>query len=311
MELRKDYILDRWVYMASERKKRPKEFIKHEELKERGICYFCPGNEHLTPPEIGRVGKDKWSVRWFLNKFPVVNDNGAAGLISDKIFFKAYNSYGRHEVIVETPNHKKQLWDLNEKAIKTVLDVYKDRIEKLNKLKNIKYVVVFKNHGKEGGTSLVHPHTQVAALSLIPTLVMDEVNASKKSNGCPYCKIIKAEEKSARFCFKNSSFVAFTPYASRFNFEVWVFPKKHVRNITELGDRETMDLAKILRKILLKLRKLNLAYNFYLHYAPRGKDLHFHLEVTPRIATWAGFELSSGFVINSVMPEDAANFYRS
>ena len=72
-----------------------------------------------------------------------------------------------------------------------------------------------------------------------------------------------------------------------------------------------VDLAEILKKILSKLKELNMSYNFYLHYSPKKEDLHFHIEVTPRIATWAGFEFSSGITINSITPEIAAEFYRS
>ena len=61
---------------------------------------------------------------------------------------------------------------------------------------------------------------------------------------------------------------------------------------------------------MVKLAKLNAAYNFVLHYAPKGKDLHFHIEVLPRIAKFGGFEFSSGIIVNQMMPEDAAKFYR-
>ena len=71
--IRKDYILDRWVYYATERKKRPREFRTLTSNDNSKICFFCPSNEHLTPPEIGRVEyKGSWKIRWFLNKFPVV-----------------------------------------------------------------------------------------------------------------------------------------------------------------------------------------------------------------------------------------------
>jgi len=33
---------------------------------------------------------------------------------------------------------------------------------------------------------------------------------------------------------------------------------------------------------------------------------HWHLEVYPRLAIWAGFEKSTGMFINVVPPEDAA-----
>jgi len=50
-------------------------------------------------------------------------------------------------------------------------------------------------------------------------------------------------------------------------------------------------------------------YNFGFHIAPNneGKDCyHWHLEVYPKLAIWAGFEKSTGMFINLVSPEDAA-----
>ena len=312
--LRKDYILERWVYYATERKDRRREF-KEEEVKDISsskTCFFCPGNEHSTPPEIGRVEyKNSWKIRWFPNKFPVVELKGNAGIKTSNKFLKEGKNYGNHEVIAETRDHKKQLADLSIEHIKEIFEVYKLRITALTKLKGIKYVTIFKNKGPQAGTSLVHSHTQVASLPLIPDDVMNEVKAVKKFRNCPYCNIIKLESKSKRKIIENKSMIAFAPYASRFNFEVWIFPKRHVKSITSMRDNELYDMASTLKKILIKLKKLNASYNFFLHYAPAGYDLHFHIEVMPRFAKWGGFELSTGATINSVMPEDAAKFYRS
>jgi len=69
MELRKDYILDRWVIIATGRGKRPHEFKTEDDIyaddKGPEKCFFCPGNESMTPPEIGRVKDDKggWKLR--------------------------------------------------------------------------------------------------------------------------------------------------------------------------------------------------------------------------------------------------------
>ncbi|MCX8147256.1 MAG: galactose-1-phosphate uridylyltransferase, partial [Candidatus Woesearchaeota archaeon] len=101
----------------------------------------------------------------------------------------------------------------------------------------------------------------------------------------------------------------FTPYASRFPFEIWVFPKYHIRSITELDDAKLMELADIMERILKKLKDLNAPYNYVVHNAPDNQDLHFHIEILPRLATWAGFEFS-GTIINTMSPEDAAKFYR-
>jgi len=308
LELRKDYILDRYTIVAEERRKRPKQFLRQEIKKEKGICYFCPGNENTTPKEKGRVEfKDKWLIRWFPNLFPAVELKGSPLMKGGK-FTKKSNAYGYHEVIVETPDHDKQIADLSVGHIAEVLKVYSLRIKELSK--NAKYVVIFKNQGKMGATSLIHSHTQLATYPKIPEAVKEKLNAIKKYKKCPYCDIIKQEMKSPRKIFVNKSFASFAPFASRFNYEAWIFPKKHIRNITELEDIELVDLAELIKKILVKLSKLTDSYNMLLHYAPKGSDLHFHIEITPRIAIWGGFELSTGAVINSVAPETAAGFYR-
>ena len=69
-ELRKDYILDRYVIIATERGKRPHQFIKDPiKTDTKSVDFFAQGNEHLTPDEIYRwPEKSKnWKIR--------VNDN--------------------------------------------------------------------------------------------------------------------------------------------------------------------------------------------------------------------------------------------
>jgi len=313
IELRKDYILDRWVVIAAHRSKRPNDFRQEKKTKPRkkGVCFFCPGNENLTPKEIGRIEKNKkWIIRWFPNKFPAVSKEGNPEIRHDNKYFTYSDAYGVHEIIVETPNHEKQLADLSEEHIKQVLEVYAERIKELSKLPETKYVLVFKNEGEEAGTSLIHSHTQLVTYNKIPKQVQDKIEASKKYSHCPYCEIISKEKNSHRRVFENDNFLSFCPYASRFNYEIWIFPKKHIKNITEMDNKMLIDLASMMKKILLKLKEINHSYNFFLHYSPEGEDLHFNIEICPRRAIWAGFELSSGEIINSVSPEDAAKFYR-
>jgi UDPglucose--hexose-1-phosphate uridylyltransferase len=145
---------------------------------------------------------------------------------------------------------------------------------------------------------------------MLPPQIVDEVKAAKKFRKCPYCEILKKESKSERKIQETKSFIAFAPYASRFNYEAWIFPKKHIKNITDMADEHFAELAAILKKLLVKIQSLGLSYNYFLHYSPIGENLHFHIELTPRKAVWAGFEHGSNIVINSVSPESAAKFYR-
>ncbi|RJQ21409.1 galactose-1-phosphate uridylyltransferase [Candidatus Woesearchaeota archaeon] len=304
-ELRKDYFLDRWVLIAPKRGKRPHE-IEQKELHHEGVCSFCPGNESMTPREIGRIPQNGgWAVRWFPNPFAALVPEGNAAPRTDNRFFTFAGGFGHQEVIAETPRHDKQLADLSEGEIAQVLEVYARRIVELEKKERIAYVSVFKNHGFQAGTSIVHSHSQVWAMGVIPRDVQEKLRASAKFLRCPYCAVIDVESVGARRCFENADFIAFTPYASRFNYEVWVLPRQHVSRFEQLNVKS---LAAILKKVLVRVG--NLDYNLTVTYAPKGRDLHVHLELLPRVALWGGFELGTGVIVNAVSPEDAARFYR-
>lgn len=313
IELRKDYILDRWVILAPSRKKRPRDFTRQSAAASSSICVFCKGNEKFTPPEIGRIldSNGEWLMRWFPNLFSAVEEDGPPQPRTDNTFYTFSAAYGRHEIIAETPLHEMHLWDFTGSEISKLLHVYSERISELEKA-GAKYVSVFKNHGLEGGASIAHSHSQVVSINTLPPLVREEAAAMKNYGSCPYCSIIGAEKNSYRRCFENEHAVAFTPYASRFNFEVWIFPKRHVRQLADLTSEDIMGVSDLLALTLHKLKELNAPYNYVLHYLPSSEpgDFHFHIEVQPRLSIWAGFELNTEIIINSVTPEDAARFYR-
>ena len=52
-------------------------------------------------------------------------------------------------------------------------------------------------------------------------------------------------------------------------------------------------------------------YGFHLAIDKDADDYyHWHLEVYPRLAIWAGFEKSTGMYINTITPETAAESLR-
>ncbi len=309
-ELRKDYLLDRWVYIETARGKRPDQFKKDSTIAMPATCSFCPGHEQDTPPEIGRIPKDNgWQMRWFENKYPALRMEGDPHVRTDNRFFTFSTNYGKHEVIVETPDHR-QLWDFEFGEYVQLLSVYKQRIETLLPMDTIEYVTVIKNHGREAGASLMHSHSQIFATSKPSITAEKQTIAMVHHKGCAFCDIIAIEKGSYRRCFENETCVAFTPYASRFPMEIWIFPKRHTRSITQFTQAEIEGMADLLRKTLQRLKALNAPYNYYLNEGLEGKDYHVHLEILPRLALHAGFEYSSEMIINPVTPEDAAAFYR-
>jgi len=303
-QLRKDYLLDRWVIIASERGKRPHQFKQVEGQEKDAPCYFCPGHEGETPPELYRRGTPDWSIRVFNNKFAAATPVGTPSIQTHNTFYTFGDAFGYHEVIVETRHHTQQLWDLDNKEIEEVLLTYVNRYEILKKKDGIAYVEIFKNHKKEAGTSIIHSHSQVVAYTKIPRTVEEECNACRDEDR--YGAVIERERGSERRCFENNDWIAFTPYASRQPFEIIIFPKEFKRTLEECN---TTTLTDILGKILRKLKEINAPFNYLLHYGLPDSKLRFHIEIIPRFSTWAGFELS-GTIINTMSPEGAAAFYR-
>jgi UDPglucose--hexose-1-phosphate uridylyltransferase len=311
-ELRKDYILDKYVIIAKERGKRPDQFVvsKEDKKDDKKGCFFCPGNEDKTPPEIYRTDSKKgWEMRVFDNKFPAVSETGDVDLQTHNKFFTFADAVGKHEVVVETPNHSKQLWDLSQKEIIELLNIYKLRINEISKLETVKYVLVFKNHKQKAGTSIAHSHSQIIGYNLVPKIIEQKEEAILNYDNCPYCDIIDIEKMGERKVFETDNAICFTPYASSSPFEAWIFPKRHIIKIDELNDAEISDIALLLSKILTKLKKLNIAFNYFVHYGIR--NMHFHIEIVPRTSIRAGFEFGSDTIINVMPPETAAEFYRS
>jgi UDPglucose--hexose-1-phosphate uridylyltransferase len=317
-ELRKDYILNRFVIVAKDRGKRP-HILKEARAVEEGrdSCPFCPGHEHLLAGILNEIKKDdSWIIRVVPNKFSAVSLEGDPHIQMHNKFYTFASAYGTHEVIIETPEHGKELEELPQEHIQSVLKTYVWRIRELNDLANIKYISVFKNRGTAAGASLRHSHSQIIAYNIKPSWISEELMTAYKylieNESCPYCEIIEQEKASDRRVFEDEHFVAFTPYASRFPYEVWVFPKNHYPNIALLRNEELFALAGVLKKLLLRLDDLGYPpFNLKIHNADlKGENFHFHIEISPRLAIWAGFELETGTVINTVSPEDAAKFYR-
>ncbi len=326
-ELRKDPITGRWIIIATERAKRPTDFITEDQPVKASFCPFCEGNEDKTPPEIfalrthGTLPNTKgWQVRVVPNKFPALRIEGALDKRGEGIYDKM-NGIGAHEVLIETPDHEISLTALDNGHIQNVIRVYRDRLLDLKKDKRFRYGMLFKNVGVAAGASLEHTHSQLIATPVVPKAVLEEMRGSEAffnyRGRCIYCDMIQQEiETEERLVINTNSFVSFQPYAPRFPFETWVLPKNHSSHFEKLSEAEVADLADILKNSLLKIEKAldYPPYNYVLHTGPFDRSdipyYHWHIEIIPRLTKVAGFEWGTDFYINPVPPEDSAQFLR-
>ncbi len=336
-ELRHDPIQRRWVIIATERGRRPSDFVKLEPDQSGGFCPFDYGNEDKTPPEVmamrapgTNADEPGWEVRVVPNKFPALRIEGDEDKEGVGIFDKM-NGIGAHEVVIESPEHELSLADQPLDHFKKIVQAYQMRLLDLQKDTRFKYILIFKNQGVTAGASLSHPHTQIIATPVTPRVVSMELESARKhyelKERCLFCDIIRQElQQGDRVISHIDGMVAIAPFASRFPFEVFIAPEKHSHDFSLMTPDNITAVSKCLKDVLRRL-KISLddpPYNFMLHTAPNVQsrarranywttlehDFHWHFEIIPRLVRTAGFEWGTGFYINPTPPEDAAKYLR-
>ncbi len=327
-ELRREPISGRWVIVATERATRPTDFKTNPQIIKSSFCPFCEGNEDKTPPEIlayrdngAMPNTGGWRVRVVPNKFPALQIEGDQNKRGEGIY-DMMSGIGAHEVIIESPRHIQSLTSLDNENVEEVLLCYRDRLIDLKNDKRFVYGLLFKNVGASAGASLDHTHSQLIVTPIVPQLVANEMENAKtfyqQRERCLFCDMIQQEiDTNSRLVISTDNFVAFAPFASRFPFEIWILPKKHESHFENLQKFELDELAKVLKDALTRLETaLDLPpYNYIIHSAPfniNGSDsFHWHIEIIPRLTNIAGFEWGTGFYINPMPPEQAAETLRN
>jgi UDPglucose--hexose-1-phosphate uridylyltransferase len=329
-QLRQDIVTGHWVAIATERAKRPSSFsrARAEPTTATAQCPFCAGRESMTPPEVmayrsatSQPNKPGWNVRVVPNLYPAFGPStGELNLISGGLY-PSMNGLGVHEVIISSPDHREDFADLSVDAIAEIIRAYVERYKANAGNPVIKYLLIINNHLKEAGASLEHPHSQVFGIPIVPDAVRDElvgIDRYRSATGaCVYCDLVASEiDIGTRVIYENGRFLVFAPFASRTPFESMIIPKWHAPRFEELGRDDQVLLADALKQVTSRI-SLGLndpPYNFYIHTSPVGAnnqpDYHWHIELLPKLAIAAGFELGTGIMINVVTPESAAEFLR-
>lgn len=330
-EIRQDVTTKEWVIIATERVKRPEQFTRTLVAEPpppwEGNCPFCPGNETMTLPDLYSLSPvslargAEWQVRVVPNMFPALVSEGSLSRIVEGQLFHSFDGVGRHEVVIESPLHNRFLCDMDDIEISAIIDTYRQRYRALKKDGRFKLILIFKNHGRNAGTSLGHPHSQIIATPVVPAHVRNRYEVATSyfddTERCIYCDVVQEEIRLRRRVIHHTDhFVAFHPFASQGPFETWIAPLRHCSSFGAITDDEVADFAHVIRLVLKQMNAGlgNPDFNFIIHSAPLAdEDKHYylwHMQIIPRITTAAGFELGSGMSINTALPEETAEFMR-
>jgi len=321
MEIRRDPVTQSWVVCG-----------QREQTDEKNVpCPFDPGIVESAANLLTWPLEGAWQVRVIPHPdalYRVENDPGrAAEGIYDKM-----GPLGAHEVIIETPEHDRKLWQLSDEQIDRVLWAWGNRLSDLKKDARFKYVSVFKNQGSLAGEEWTHAHSEVTATIFVPRRIKYELSAAhewfKDRERCVFCDIVRQEEKQGkRIIDVQGDYYALCPYASRVPFEIWLLHRRHNHLFEQpRPGSNRSQLAALLGRVLRRLEKIAPAFHLVVHTAPNTRnkkgelagywktladDYHWHIEIMPILETRSKSYSIKEVYFNAILPEQAAEQLRA
>lgn len=331
-------------------------FCKGNEDRTPAPVLILPVDQPNGSPD-AQPGQSDWDIRVVPNKYPAVGNHASrsasgsdptptptsaesstgsawstkpaavaepfdrTSLIDDPSLFPVRKITGGHEVFIESPEHFTSFADLDLAQVVNLLRVYQQRLSFWAEQPSIRYVSLFKNAGPSAGASLLHPHSQLIAVTDLPSSVRGTVDRMRRYNArtgcCLQCDVLRAELKSRRrLIAATDRLVAYCPFASYLPMLVRITTHQHVERFEDLDDGDIDGLARLLRRAIGWLDTLypDVAYNFLIQTRPPQvagqQGFHWSFELFPRLTQIAGFEWSCDTVINPLLPEDAATQLR-
>ncbi|TSC74379.1 MAG: UDPglucose--hexose-1-phosphate uridylyltransferase [Parcubacteria group bacterium Gr01-1014_44] len=328
-EFRQDLVSGDWVLFAAGRAKRPNATEKSPAESESENTVPCPFDDpRASGQEIVSEYKKSNGELWVTaikNKYPAVAPGLCAPIVANGPFSWT-PANGFHEVLVTT-DHQRTFSDFTVEETTIILKAYRDRYLDIAKYECGDYIQIFHNYGKLAGASVPHPHSQILSTPILPPVVSRSINGSavffKKNEKRVHQVILEWEmEQKKRVVFENDFFIAFCPFTSKRPYEVRIFPKVPNARFETADDKSLESCAETLNFCLGQLKKVfngDLSFNFFIHTSPVRESAelpcsefyHWHIEIVPHYSNLAGFDFSTGIILNVVDPDEAAEQLRN
>jgi UDPglucose--hexose-1-phosphate uridylyltransferase len=312
--IRLDALTQEWTVVASHRQTRT-------HLPPANECPLDPS----TPDRPTEIPASSYDVVVFENRFPSL----ARGPLAEEFVTTGFTTEagnGRCEVVCFTSDHNSSFSALPFERVRLVMDVWADRTAALSALPGVEHVAPFENRGEEIGVTLHHPHGQIYAYPFLGPRAARLLQVARAhhqlTGGLICCEVVAQELDDVRVVATNEHWVAFVPFAARWPYEVHLYPRRHVADLTELTAVERDDFSVLYPEILRRFDKLfdlPMPYIAAWNQAPvnEGRELsHLHLELftirrtATKLKYLAGSESAMGVFVNDILPESAAEALR-
>lgn len=319
-EIRSDIWTGREVIVAGDRADRPQTVsARQADLHdatgkdlEAKLDPFLEGREEDTPSErlaLRCHGSPRneagWLLRVVANRYPAVAPFTDSRLLA---------AQGIHDVVIECPDFRRCWLQFSTAEVARVLIAWQMRQRQLLGHPEVKSIQVFRNQGAAAGASLGHSHSQIISLGSVPKLLQQRL---KNAEGFQRWRAFEMLERHR--VVVADRFLVICPDAS------WVAGQLRVCfGAAESAEAEPfhrlpvqliLELADVLRRCVSLVMQCfpGASFNVVLNQ-PSAEHLDafpWSIDLMPRTASFAGFELSCDIPIITTSPESAAGLYRA
>ncbi|MFM2152528.1 MAG: hypothetical protein RL199_963 [Pseudomonadota bacterium] len=281
-----------------------------------GWCAGPPGEERILYEE--RSSDGRWSLRVVPSPRPALRvEDGDASETRGR-YRVASPGLGAHEVVVESPDHHRSLYEYAGVDFVRVLTAWRARMHDLARDRRL-LVVVPRRIEPAGGRLGTHPCSELLALPRVPTNLERKLFVAAEhrriEGSCLYCDL--ASEAGERLVAREGDSVAFVPWAAPSPFACRIVPVSHDSRFDRISDHRLAETARLLSLLVGRIGAVleRPRLTLWLHSAPLHEgerdDFHWHIELRPDLCgADDGWGEAAGVSVNPVAPETAARWLR-
>lgn len=318
-----------WVLMSPHRADRPwqgqvEKLPAEQRPAHDPACYLCPGNTRAN----GEKNPDYQDVFAFPNDFSALLPSHSQVAFGGGLL-RTSPERGICRVVCFSPRHDLTIPEMDVKAIRRVVDLWRSEYAELGAKSFIRYVQIFENKGEIMGCSNPHPHGQIWAQEHIPDEPLKKQRLQARyfrKHGRTLLSDYLQEEMAlqVRILFENQHFVTLVPFWAVWPFEAMIVPRRAMPRITDMSEAECDAFSEAYKRLTVcydNLFEVSFPYSAGIHQAPTdGKaheEWHWHMVFYPpllRSATvkkfMVGYEMLAG-PQRDITPERATELLRN
>ncbi|RJP33847.1 MAG: galactose-1-phosphate uridylyltransferase [Candidatus Omnitrophota bacterium] len=269
----------------------------------------------------------KRTVRVIANRFALYRVEGMEDREGEGMY-DLMRGVGAHEIVIESENHEDSLATLSPHHYALTLQAYQDRISDLRKDFRLRSFSVFREWQCGTKEPSIHPHSQLIAAAIVPLGIKNELDAAREyynyKERCLFCDMMRQElAEEERLVTATDEYMTYCPFASRYPFEVHLFPRRHSCDFCDTPKDQLPALAAMIRdtayrleqaipdwRVLMVLHTTPVFDHRRKYYHSIAQDYHWHFEFLPLPPGFIDWYSRTGAFVEHTSPENAAAFLR-